>query len=69
MSSFGARLKDERRARGWTVPTLSRRSGVPVSTLYEIEKGRVPREHTRMRIAKVFGLELAEIDDWDSVAA
>lgn len=70
MQPFGLRLKDERRARGWTVPMLSRRSGIPTSTLYSLEdKGSRPREHNLMRLAKAFGLELSEIEAWHQQVA
>lgn len=65
---FGDRLRDLRRGRGWTQQQLSHRSGVPLSTLRNLEQGtRSPSWESVVRLAKAFDANSAIFDDCDEV--
>lgn len=56
--AFGVWVKKQADLRGWGVPELSKRSGLPRNTLYKIlADGREPRAGTRMALERCFGLE------------
>jgi putative transcriptional regulator len=58
------RVADVRRARGWSQRELGRRSGLSRQTISAIESGserNQPRADVMVRLAEVFGLELADL--------
>lgn len=55
------KVAERRQALGMTLENLSRVSGVPVSSLGEIEKGREPRVSTALSIAKALGRTVEEL--------
>jgi transcriptional regulator with XRE-family HTH domain len=62
MTTFGARLKQRREARGWDQKELARRAQVPYMTIYrlETEAHRTPRMDIAVKLARVLGVSL----DW-----
>lgn len=59
---LGARLKELRRQRGWSLDALGDASGVSRSMLSQIERGEAnPTLAVAFRIAGAFGLSLAEL--------
>ncbi len=58
-------VKARRKELGMTLEQLSRESGVPVSTLSDVERGIEPKVKTAQRIARAL---LREIDElWPGV--
>lgn len=59
-SSFGARLKQFREARDWTLQELAERSGVPYETIYRVERGthQEPRVSIAGKLARTLGVSL-----------
>jgi transcriptional regulator with XRE-family HTH domain len=52
---FGRQLKKERLARGWSLPELSKRTGLDAGHLSRIENGkRPPTEHVAAACDEVF---------------
>ena len=60
MSTFGARLKHLREARGWTQQELADRSRVPYITIYRCERGQhqEPRVTVAAKLARALGVSL-----------
>jgi transcriptional regulator with XRE-family HTH domain len=59
-----ARVRDQRKKRGWTLEQLSAASGVSRSMISEVELGRAnPTVAVAQRIAEAFGLSLGELVD------
>ncbi|QUD89560.1 helix-turn-helix domain-containing protein [Phenylobacterium montanum] len=58
----GAALKDLRSDRGWTLAEVSRKTGVPVSTLSKIENGKTTLTLERLlRLSSALGVNLADV--------
>src|SRR5579885_2827904 len=65
LSSFGAWLQRQRRARGWTQEELAERAGLSVQAISVYERGRkLPHKETFARLAEAFALEEAEERRW-----
>ena len=59
---FGAILKRLRLARGWTIVTAARRSGMNPNYLGALEKGgNMPSLETLLEMADVYGVAAADI--------
>ncbi len=55
---FGLKIRQYRQEKGWNFDELSRYSGISVSYLNEIEKGKkYPKPENRQKLAKAFGVE------------
>lgn len=54
------KVKDRRKELGMTLEQLSQESGVPVSTLSDVERGIEPKVKTAQRIAHALG---SSVDD------
>ena len=52
------RVKEYRKAAKLTLAELAERSGVPISTIGDIELGAEPRVITAIRIARVLGVNV-----------
>lgn len=69
MSDFGAFIKAQRRARGWTIREAAGRIGISSSRLAELERGKSyhtdhvtkPSRELAERIAHGFGLPPSEV--------
>lgn len=60
--SLGRALRDLRTQRGWTLQEMSRRVGVPVSTLSKVERDRLSLKYDRiLQISARLGLEPADL--------
>jgi transcriptional regulator with XRE-family HTH domain len=58
---FGRRLRELRRARGWTLAQLAERSGVAISTISKAERGVMALTYDRMlQLARGIGVDMAE---------
>lgn len=58
----GAVLKRLRRERGWPLAELSKRSGLPTSTLSKVENGKMSLTYDKLaRISEGLGIEIASI--------
>lgn len=58
---FGRRLRDLRRARGWTLAQLADRSGLAISTISKAERGVMALTYDRMlQLARGIGVDMAE---------
>lgn len=54
---FGLKVRQFRQERGWNFEEMSRRSGISISYLNEIEKGKkYPQPENRQRLAKALGV-------------
>ena len=59
---FGAVLRRERLARGWTIVKLARRAGMNPQYLGVVEAGRnIPSLSTILEVADVLGLDAGEL--------
>jgi len=59
---FGAILQRLRLARGWSITTAARRSGMNPTYLGTLEKGRnMPSLETLLEMADVYGVRAADI--------
>lgn len=58
-AAFGKKVRELREARHWTQKDLSHRTGVPISTISELENGisSRPRAALNMTMAEAFGYE------------
>lgn len=60
-AEFGRRLHELRRARGWTLANLAKRSGLAVSTISKAERGLMSLTYDRMlSLARGIGVDMAE---------
>ncbi|MCC5987891.1 MAG: helix-turn-helix transcriptional regulator [Pararhodobacter sp.] len=60
-AEFGRRLRELRRARGWTLAQLAERSGVAISTISKAERGVMALTYDRMlQLARGIGVDMAE---------
>lgn len=58
---FGRRLRALRRARGWTLAQLAKRSGLAISTISKAERGVMAPTYDRMlQLARGIGVDMAE---------
>ena len=55
------RVKEYRKATKLTLAELAERSGVPISTISDIELGAEPRVTTAIRIARVLGVNVERL--------
>ena len=57
--TFGERVRDLRKARGWSQPYLGRFVGISKSAISQIENGETtyPRPETLFELAKAFGVD------------
>ncbi len=61
-AEIGARLRRLRRDRGWTLADVAERTGLAVSTLSKVERGRMSLAYDKFGIlAAVLGLDIAEL--------
>lgn len=61
-AEIGARLRRLRQDRGWTLADVSERTGLAVSTLSKVERGRMSLAYDKFGIlAAVLGLDIAEL--------
>lgn len=59
---LGARVRQIRKARGWTLQDLADRAGVAVSTISKMERGEISLTYDRfMRLAQGLGLDVGEL--------
>ena len=62
VSQLGARLRDRRTGRGWTLDELARRAGLSKSYLSRIEDGdRQPSLASLLSLAQAYGVPLASL--------
>lgn len=63
-------IKDHRKANGWTLREVSARTGLSISYISDIERGRTnPSLKTCIKLARVFGVEVGKLfeqnrNDW-----
>ncbi|MFN3955144.1 MAG: helix-turn-helix domain-containing protein [Pararhodobacter sp.] len=68
-AEFGRRLRELRRARGWTLAALAERSGLAVSTISKAERGVMALTYDRMlNLARGIGVDMAEFFTSDGAA-
>lgn len=68
-AEFGRRLRELRRARGWTLAALAERSGLAVSTISKAERGVMALTYDRMlNLARGIGVDMAEFFTSDGTA-
>lgn len=61
-SDLGARVRQIRKARGWTLQDLADRAGLAVSTISKMERGEISLTYDRfMRLAQSLGLDVGEL--------
>ena len=52
-------IKDHRKANGWTLREVAARTGLSISYISDIERGRTnPSLRTCIKLARVFGIEI-----------
>ena len=62
LEKFGARLKQLRTAKGWTLEALANECDLELSQIHRIEQGKInPTLSTIQAIAKGFNLSIAEL--------
>ncbi len=62
LTSFGARLKDMRRSRGWTLEDLAARAGLSTAHLSRLESGdRQASIAAVLTLSRIFGASLASL--------
>lgn len=54
-------VKEVRKMRKMTLESLSEASGVPLSTISDIERGAEPRVITALRLAKALGTQVEQL--------
>ena len=63
-TSLGRRVREMRKARGWTLADLSERTGLALSTISKMERGEISLTYDRfMRLAQGLGLDVGELFD------
>lgn len=63
-SSLGARVRQIRKTRKWTLKELSDRTGLAISTISKMERGEISLTYDRfMRLAQGLGLDVGELFD------
>jgi transcriptional regulator with XRE-family HTH domain len=62
--NLGQRVRDIRKARGWTLQDLGDKTGLAVSTISKMERGDISLTYDRfMRLAQGLGLDVGELFD------
>ena len=62
--SLGARVREIRRARSWTLKELADRTGLAISTISKMERGEISLTYDRfMRLAQGLGMDVGELFD------
>jgi len=62
VEALGARLRQLRKANGWTLANVAARTGLSVSFLSDIERGRTsPSLDTLEKLAGVYGLPMSQV--------
>ncbi|MCV2889471.1 helix-turn-helix domain-containing protein [Ruegeria aquimaris] len=63
-TSLGARVRQIRKTRKWTLKELSDRTGLAISTISKMERGEISLTYDRfMRLAQGLGLDVGELFD------
>lgn len=63
-NSLGRRVRKMRKARGWKLADLSKRTGLAISTISKMERGEISLTYDRfMRLAQGLGLDVGELFD------
>ncbi|HBS48986.1 MAG TPA: XRE family transcriptional regulator [Rhodobacteraceae bacterium] len=63
-ADLGRRVREIRKARGWTLKDLAERSGLAVSTISKMERGEISLTYDRfMRLAQGLGMDVGELFD------
>ncbi|MCE8527605.1 helix-turn-helix transcriptional regulator [Ruegeria pomeroyi] len=66
-TSLGARVRQIRKTRKWTLKELSDRTGLAISTISKMERGEISLTYDRfMRLAQGLGLDVGELFDADA---
>lgn len=61
-ADLGARVRNIRRSRGWTLKDLAQRTGLAVSTISKMERGEISLTYDRfMRLAQGLGLDVGDL--------
>jgi len=64
---LGARAREIRKARNWTLKEVAERTGLAVSTISKMERGEISLTYDRfMRLAQGLGLDVGELFDADA---
>lgn len=63
-ADLGARVRDIRKARNWTLKEVSLRTGLAISTISKMERGEISLTYDRfMRLAQGIGMDVGELFD------
>lgn len=63
-ANLGARVRDIRKARNWTLKEVSSRTGLAISTISKMERGEISLTYDRfMRLAQGIGMDVGELFD------
>jgi transcriptional regulator with XRE-family HTH domain len=63
-ANLGARVRDIRKARNWTLKEVSLRTGLAISTISKMERGEISLTFDRfMRLAQGLGMDVGELFD------
>jgi transcriptional regulator with XRE-family HTH domain len=63
-ANLGARVRDIRKARNWTLKEVSSRTGLAISTISKMERGEISLTYDRfMRLAQGLGMDVGELFD------
>lgn len=63
-ANLGARVREIRKARKWTLKDVSDRTGLAISTISKMERGEISLTYDRfMRLAQGMGLDVGELFD------
>lgn len=65
---IGNKIKELRIARGWTTRAFAEHLGITYAMVHRYESGQsMPRPRTQERIAKIFGITLAELNNTEPI--
>ncbi|MFC3615626.1 helix-turn-helix domain-containing protein [Lutimaribacter marinistellae] len=63
-TDLGARVREIRKARKWTLKEVAERTGLAISTISKMERGEISLTYDRfMRLAQGLGLDVGELFD------
>lgn len=63
-TDLGARVRDIRKTRGWTLKEVAARTGLAISTISKMERGEISLTYDRfMRLAQGLGMDVGELFD------
>jgi mannose-6-phosphate isomerase-like protein (cupin superfamily) len=66
-ANLGARVRDIRKSRKWTLKEVAARTGLAISTISKMERGEISLTYDRfMRLAQGLGLDVGELFDADA---